>query len=169
MLPTQTNHGAFDAVNRVGVSLFVVFICSLVFSADSASAASILSDYSLSSAELRNSLEPVSNELDLLGISGSKIDECGCGCVPTNERIASDQPSNPELQNQVGLAPSSNCSGTNSTGSSISDGVRLSAAILGPTRAHDANSLIDWLRIEQSLDVPPAPPFQLLRPPICFF
>lgn len=168
MLLTRTNHGAFDAVNRLGVSLFVVLVATLMFWADSASAASIFADYSLSSADVRDSLERPPGGIGPLDASMALYEECGCGSAPASpnpDSLPSNEPLNHESPTLIEFAATNNRGGTSSNDSSVSNGVQFSAAVLAAVHLRPQSSVIGWLRLEKSLEIPVAPPFELLRPP----
>lgn len=169
MLLTRTTDAIANAVNRTALSLFVVLIGGLVFTADSVLAASIFSDYSITSADLRNSLEQTPGDIGLLESSTSGFDDCGCGAASADGRIdvlPTGGPTNQESPNQVEFAPANNRGGTTSSESSPTGGFAGgAAAMLGTVFDRPAGELIAWLSIEHLLDIPPAPPFELLRPP----
>jgi|GEM_PF-4255838 len=169
MTLTRNNHDASSAVLRMAVLLVVAVTTFVNLTADSAFAASILTNYSVSSAELRHSLERLP---DLIGSSfevamGNEDCGVGCGSVATDGRtdvVPLTDPKDEESHNQVEFAPmhSGTSSNDSSPGSTLSSGT---VAVLGVVHQRSASALIGWLQIELSLDVPVAPPFELLRPP----
>ena len=90
-----------------------------------------------------------------------------CGSVPKKPVPETPMP----IETHIALdanAASSSMSGSSSAGSSITGGESVPIAMTCSGFEPPIPLLVSWLSVEQSLDVPPAPPFELLRPPQIF-
>jgi len=142
-----------------------MLIGSGIANTERAFAGSMLLDFTVSSHDLRSCLERFPFDPDFC----AKVDE-GCDSFSGGEstvELLPTEPSEDKLPAQFDLAPVENRNGgSSSNDSSQSSGFAGGvAALLERAHAQPGGTLIAWLRIELSLDIPAAPASELLRPP----
>ena len=106
-------------------------------------------------------------ELQVWNVSDTTGSSCGRSSSPPSSPLEPTDPSVPSESPFVGLGIPSSSSGAGSDSGSSGRGFGSSAAnaVIGWLTEFPQPTLIGWLKVVGFLDIPPAPPFELLRPP----
>lgn len=165
MMRALNNQNSNVAVRRDVVSLLVKMVLIVIVMSDSTFAASLLTTYSVSSAELLRSLETRPNDIGSAAEPVIGINEGTSNRLPAPTAVGSPwEPIqiDPHNQPDFALVHGSTRSNASPPGSTLS---RRTHAVLNVTHPPPVSTYLGRLQLEISLDIPVAPPFELLRPP----
>ena len=165
------NHRDFTVARRLASWLFV--IAFIATGSRRATASLILSEKPVSAAQLAALIDNSSMSGDFgLGWHSDDWSIGGdvAGSGDTRNYVSIPKSSSGNLPpttpfSGVGIPGSSSATGADSGSSNGGNGASPAATLLRCVSELSRLNLVGWLRVGQALDVPPGPPFELLRPP----